>query len=267
MWGFRIVGSLFFIVYGSSPWVLLAFPVVGVYYVKISSYYRSSTRELQRLDSVSKSPIYAAFTEALNGASTIQAMDAAGRFERQQDERFDLNLKPQFLLQAVSNWFAVRLELFSNLVAGLAAIMCVVTSSAEDPRVRAANAGLALTNAPLLSEMMNNFLKQLTILETNMVSVERLHAYAALAPEEPAESTPPAVGWPQRGGIVFRDVVMGYRPGLPDVLQGASFTIEPAEKVGVCGRTASGKSTLLVCLFRLVELRAGEGGNCTEPNL
>ena len=268
---FRIMGSLYFVVYGSSPWILLAFPVVGVYYYKISSYYRSSTRELQRLDSVSKSPVYAAFTESLNGASTIQAMDAVGRFERQQDERFDLNLKPQFLLQAVSNWFAVRLELFSNLIAGLAAIMCVVTSSAEDPRVRAANAGLALTNAPLLSEMMNNFLKQLTILETNMVSVERLHAYAALAPEEPAESTPPAVGWPQRGGIVFRDVVMGYRPGLPDVLQGASFTIEPAEKVGVCGRTASGKSTLLVCLFRLVELRAGyiliDGVNIAEISL
>ena len=99
---FRIMGSLYFVVYGSSPWILLAFPVVGVYYYKISTYYRSSTRELQRLDSVSKSPVYAAFTESLNGASTIQAMDAVGRFERQQDERFDLNLKPQFLLQAIS---------------------------------------------------------------------------------------------------------------------------------------------------------------------
>ena len=166
----------------------------------------------------------------------------------------------------------MRLEFFSNLIAGLAAIMCIVTSSAEDPRTRAAMAGLALTNAPLLTELMNNFLKQLTLLETNMVSVERLQAYAALVPEEPMQSlnqlTRATVGWPQRGGIAFRDVVMGYRPGLPDVLQGASFTIEPAEKVGVCGRTASGKSTLLVCLFRLVELRAGsiliDGVNIAE---
>ena len=166
----------------------------------------------------------------------------------------------------------MRLEFFSNLIAGLAAIMCIVTSSAEDPRTRAAMAGLALTNAPLLTELMNNFLKQLTLLETNMVSVERLQAYAALVPEEPMQSliqlTRATVGWPQRGGIAFRDVVMGYRAGLPDVLQGASFTIEPAEKVGVCGRTASGKSTLLVCLFRLVELRAGsiliDGVNIAE---
>jgi len=255
---FRILCSLYFIVAGSSLWVLAAFPPIGVLYAAASRYFRASTRELQRLESVSKSPIYAAFTEALNGASTIQAMDAIGRFERSQDQRFDTNLKPMFLLQASSAWFAMRLELFSNIIAGFAAVMCVVSTDDDtDPRTRAANAGLALTYAPLLTELMNNFLKQLTFLETQMVSVERLHAYTELVAEEPGNKPLPSVQWPSAGAIEFKDVVMGYRLGLPDVLNGPSFSILGGEKCGVCGRTASGKSTLLVCLFRLVELRGG----------
>ena len=122
---------------------------------------------------------------------------------------------------------------------------------------RAATAGLALTYAPMLTEMMNQFLKQLTEAETQMVSAERIHAYSILPSEEPKAPPPPPADWPHAGAIAFSDVVMGYREGLPDVLKGASFAINAGEKVGVCGRTASGKSTLLVCLFRLVELRGG----------
>ena len=182
--------------------------------------------------------------------------------------------------------------------------MCVITSDGEDGRTRAANAGLALTYAPMLTELMNQFLKQVrpkfwahcmnalptallaprtrrsrrtspclsltlqmysafalytqvTELETQMVSVERLHSYSTLSPEESVAPPPPPPQWPHKGAINFNGVVMGYRVGLPDVLKGASFEVEAGEKVGVCGRTASGKSTLLVCLFRLAELRAG----------
>jgi len=98
------------------------------------------------------------------------------------------------------------------------------------------------------------------MVETQMVSVERLHAYfpQVLAREEKTPLPPmPPVAWPTAGEITFRDVKMGYRPGLPDVLKGASFVIGGGEKAGICGRTASGKSTLLTCLFRLVELRGG----------
>ena len=337
VFGFRILGYIYFIVDGSSAYLLMAFPVIVIAQYFISNYYRASTRELQRLDSVSKSPIYAAFTETLNGVATVQAMDHTARFAAIQDARFDYNLRPQFLLQAVNCWFTTRLELFSNAIAGLSALLIVLTADHEDPRTRAANAGLALTYAPLLTELFNQFLKQvpfdsarpgsrhsprarergthgrtrislalsnscvellcacvlplarppstphvahpcvcppacvrfrtlacrparalasatprsshvvvpgcvflhahhvrrapsslrppsaqLTMVETQMVSVERLHAYfpQVLAREEKTPLPPmPPVAWPTAGEITFRDVKMGYRPGLPDVLK------------------------------------------------
>jgi len=98
------------------------------------------------------------------------------------------------------------------------------------------------------------------MLETNMVSAERLFQYIDLKPEEvvtEATHVDPPPSWPAQGVISFEGCVMGYRDGLPDVLRGASFAVSAGEKVGICGRTGSGKSTLLSCLFRLVELRAG----------
>merc|ERR1719181_977683 len=98
------------------------------------------------------------------------------------------------------------------------------------------------------------------MLETNMVSAERLFQYIDLAPEVTSgaeEENQPPPSWPAVGEVRFEGAVMGYRPGLPDVLRGATFAIHGGEKIGVCGRTGSGKSTLLTCLFRLVELRAG----------
>jgi len=110
----------------------------------------------------------------------------------------------------------------------------------------------------MLTGQVNDTLKSFMMLETQMISVERLFEYADLRSEEvdtPRADPPP--NWPSHGEVVFTDVVMGYRVGLPDVLKGASFTLCGGEKIGVCGRTGSGKSTLLSCLFRLVELRGG----------
>jgi len=115
---FRTVFSLCLVVAGSSPYVLLGLAPVSVGYYHTAKYYRSSARELQRLDSTSKSPLYAAFSEALHGAPTLHAMGAAPRFETQQRARFDYNLQAAFAAQAAACWLAVRLEIFSNAIAG-----------------------------------------------------------------------------------------------------------------------------------------------------
>jgi len=141
------------------------------------------------------------------------------------------------------------------------ALLSVVTYQASDlsgSASRAGMAGLALSYAPTLTDTLNWMLRQFTTLETQMVSVERLTQYGALKAEETSETRATAAKeWPPEGGITFTDVVMRYRAELPDVLTGLSLQIAPREKIGIVGRTGAGKSSILVCLFRLAEIRSG----------
>ena len=253
----------------NSLFILLSLPPLGIAYLYTSSYYRNSAREVQRLESISKSPIYASFQEALNGASSIHAYAANSRFEESNRKNNDYNLRANYISLAANRWLTVRLELYSNILLFLTALLAVLeamqTASLDesDPQVRtaaalrASAAGLALTYAPGLTDTLNFLIRQLTLLETQMVSVERLANYAHLSPEgtEKPLEVPPA--WPTQGAIVFRDVVMGYRAGLPDVLKGMALSIGAGEQIGIVGRTGAGKSSILVCLYRLAELRSG----------
>jgi len=217
---------------------------------------------VQRLDSISRSPIYAAFSEALNGAMVIQAYKANERFEAENRFKVDNNLKANYVSLAANRWLTVRLEFFANLLLFLTALLAVISAlvnmNDSGSATRAAAAGLALTYAPSLTDTLNFLIRQFTTLETQMVSVERLDKYSQLEGEKtspPVLETPPE--WPAEGSIAFQNVRMGYRPGLPDVLKDCSFTIKPGEKIGIAGRTGAGKSSILVALYRLTELREG----------
>ena len=122
-------------------------------------------------------------------------------------------------------------------------------------------AGLALAYAPGLTDQLSFLIRQFTTLETDMVSAERLFNFAQLAPEETAEQrqacAPVEAGWPHAGAITFEGVAMRYREGLKPVLQGLDLSLRAGEKVGLVGRTGAGKSSILVCLYRIVELSAG----------
>lgn len=121
-------------------------------------------------------------------------------------------------------------------------------------------AGLILSYILYVSQFMSMIIRQSAEFENNMSSVERLRHYATEleqeAPAHLAEAGLPDT-WPSQGAIEFRDVVMSYRPGLPAVLKGISFSIRPGEKVGVVGRTGAGKSSMLLTLFRICELTSG----------
>jgi ATP-binding cassette subfamily C (CFTR/MRP) protein 1 len=241
-----------------SPFVLIAIPPLAVFYLMYASYYRNTAREVQRLDSISKSPIYAAFSEALSGATSIQAYSANERFERTNRTRVDYNLRANFISLAANRWLTVRLEFFSNLLLALTAVLAVLTSiDSKDHAAAATMAGLALTYAPGLTDTLSFLIRQFTLLETMMVSVERLFNYS----RKPAESTVGKVAvpseWPSAGAIEFRNVQMRYRTELPDVLKGCTLSVRAGEKIGIVGRTGAGKSSILVALYRLTELRGG----------
>ena len=252
----------------NSLYILLVLPPIALIYARVASYYRHSSRELQRLDSVSKSPIYAAFTEALNGAATIRAFGAADRFTRANHRAFDHNIRAGFVSQAANRWLAVRLEALGNAIVALAAAFAVlgkqnVDASGGNSDVLAGLAGLALAYANTITDYLNWLIRVFTLMETQMVNCERLFEYAKLEPEEPplplgAPPMPtPPVDWPAHGAISFRLVTMAYREGLTPVLNGLSLEIGAREKVGIVGRTGAGKSSMLAALFRLAKLQSG----------
>ena len=252
-----VITNSWFIIFGLAP--------LAVVYYYVARYYRHSSRELQRLDSISKSPIYAAFSEALNGCATIRAFGAASRFGDETCARFDWNVRASFVSAVANRWLGVRLECLGNIIVALSALLAIVTyqlagaSGSVDPAA-AGMAGLTLSYALSLTDFLNWLIRVFTGLETQMVSVERLFHFCELPAEESKEAAsrgaPPAE-WPRQGSIVFDRVKLSYRPELPDVLREMSVTIRPGEKVGIVGRTGAGKSSLLVALFRIVELKAG----------
>jgi ABC-type ATPase involved in cell division len=163
---------------------------------------------------------------------------------------------------AANRWLTVRLEFFSNLLVAATAVLAVVNSLVGSSAAgqRANLAGLALTYAPGLTDTLNFLIRQFTQLETMMVSVERMLSYSGLVAEKAVTASPPqlvAPEWPSNGAIEFRDVCMRYRDHLPDVLKGCSVRIGGGEKMGIVGRTGAGKSSILVALFRMSELRGG----------
>ncbi|KAL3931766.1 MAG: hypothetical protein SGPRY_000991, partial [Prymnesium sp.] len=266
---FNLLGTAALLL-ANSPYIAACMLPLSLLYYYSARYYRHSSRELQRLDSLSKSPLYAAFAEALAGAPTIRATGAVPRFEHGSLTKLDHNLRAGFVSAAANRWLGVRLEAVGNLVVSLSALFAVlsrVLASKDDggDDVKAGLAGLALSYSLSLTDFLNYLIRVFTQLETQMVNVERLFEYSSLLPEEKrggelegweGRRDKLASSWPSRGEIQWKGVVMGYRPELPPVLRGVELRIEGGEKLGVVGRTGAGKSSLLVALFRVCELTA-----------
>ena len=242
----------------STPaFVSLIIPL-GLMYIFIQRYYLYTSRELKRLDSVSRSPIFAHFQESLGGVQTIRAYRQQSRFELENEWRMDSNLRAYFPSISSNRWLAVRLEFIGAIVI-LAAAGFSVVSVANYSGLTSGMVGLAMSYALQITTSLNWIVRQSVEVETNIVSVERVLEYAALpseAPEIIARNRPP-VSWPVNGEVEFRNYSARYREGLDLVLKNISIDIKPHEKIGVVGRTGAGKSSLTLALFRIIEPDTG----------
>ncbi|RLN87100.1 hypothetical protein BBJ28_00022786, partial [Nothophytophthora sp. Chile5] len=256
-----VLVTLATISYVTPVFMVILVPVLIGYYIS-QRYFIKSSRELQRLDSISRSPVFALLSETLDGLPTIRAYRAETQFSTKNEDLLDRNQRAYFLNFAVNCWLALRLEFAGTLIAAFAALTAVLAHS-SDPERGAAFAGLAgvsLTYAFSVTQSLNWSVRMLSQLQTQMVSVERIQNYTTMDTEAELTSVgklPPAKEWPSAGTIEFRDVNLRYRPGLPRVLRNLSLRIHPQEKIGIVGRTGAGKSSLVVALMRLVELDAG----------
>ena len=258
---FSVAGTMI-LIGAVTPWFFLALVPLTAAYVWLQRYYVANARELQRLESISRSPIYAHFSETLAGISTIRAFEEEAQFAAKNAAQLDANVTAYFTGTSANRWLAVRLETLGALVTTASALFAVLARHSSNPAFPAF-AGLSVSTALGITQSLNWLIRSSSDCETQVVSVERISEYAQLPSEEslkaPADGkyvTPPP-GWPQRGAITVNGLRVRYRPTTPYVLHGIDLEIHPAEKIGCAGRTGSGKSSLIAALFRLPDVQEG----------
>lgn len=231
-------------------------PVFAVFFVT-QRYYRRASRHLKRLDNASRSPVFAALGEALDGLPTVRAFGLAGRVTDAFYRKVDANTRCFWHLSVTNRWLGVRLDLLGAVVLLAAALLCVALRDS----LNAALVGLAVTNSFYITVTVNRVVREGIETELQLSSVERLHEYSRVEQEaghgDEAGAEDVLPGWPSAGAVRFSGVRMRYRQDLPPALRDVSFSIEAGQKVGVVGRTGSGKTSLIAALFRTVGLEAG----------
>ncbi|XP_022104006.1 ATP-binding cassette sub-family C member 9-like [Acanthaster planci] len=239
-----------------TPFFILAILPVAVCYVLLQHYYLRTSRELQRLDSITKSPIYAHFSETLSGLSTIRAYKDEERFQKNILDAIDRNVLADLNLNTCNRWLGVRLDFIGGLIvllAGLTSLTVAVTSSTLAPSY----VGLALSYALAASFYLNWFIRTSAMVEMHMNAVERIKYYCEV-PTEHYKGKLPDPSWPEKGAVAMDDISVRYAENLDPVLEGLSLDIKAGQKIGICGRTGSGKSSLTLALFRIVDTFKGK---------
>ncbi|CAA0827331.1 multidrug resistance-associated protein 11 [Striga hermonthica] len=221
-------------------------------YSRLQFYYRSTSRELRRLDSVSRSPIYASFTETLDGSSTIRAFNSTDLFLFRFMKHVGIYQRTSYTEVIASLWLSLRLQLLAAFIVSFVAVMAIVGTHGYIPVNLGTPGlvGLALSYASPIVSLLGSFLTSFTETEKEMVSVERVLQYMDI-PQEKLSGEPLNPNWPLKGEIQFHNVTLRYMPSLPPALSNFSFSIPAGSRVGFVGRTGAGKSSILNVLFRL----------------
>ncbi|CAH8355413.1 unnamed protein product [Eruca vesicaria subsp. sativa] len=220
-------------------------------------YYLASSRELTRLDSITKAPVIHHFSESIAGVMTIRSFKKEPIFRQENVKRVNANLRMDFHNNGSNEWLGFRLELIGSWVLCISALFMVLLPSNI---IKPENVGLSLSYGLSLNSVLFWAIYLSCFVENKMVSVERIKQFTDIPSEatwEIKENRPPPT-WPYKGNIRLDDVKVRYRPNTPLVLKGLTIEIKGGEKVGVVGRTGSGKSTLIQVLFRLVEPSGGK---------
>ncbi|KAM6957261.1 multidrug resistance-associated protein 1 [Aplochiton taeniatus] len=265
---FNVVGSCVVILV-ATPLVAVIIPPLGLLYFFVQRFYVASSRQLKRLESISRSPVYTHFNETLLGTSVIRAFGEQERFIRESDSRVDHNQKAYYPSIVANRWLAVRLEFVGNCIVSFAALFAVMARESLSPGIM----GLSISYALQLTASLTWLVRMSSDLETNIVAVEKVQEYRDTEKEAEwtHEQSNLPQGWPTAGHIDIRDFGLRYREDQELAIRNITVSITGGEKVGIVGRTGAGKSSLTLGLFRIIEAAQGsihiDGVNIAELGL
>ncbi|KAJ7664453.1 P-loop containing nucleoside triphosphate hydrolase protein [Mycena polygramma] len=247
-----LAGQVVFILI-PTPWLALTVPFLGALYWLLLSFYLRTAKQFQSLSSASKSPLYTLFSSTLSGLVTIRALGVEDHFQQQNDLHLDNSQVPFYFRFASICLLRTFLAMISFIIAtGLSALAVGLRHSTN-----ASTLGLALSSLSSMAALLNTLLMNLTGLENAAVALSRIHEIATL----PKEYDPGVLHSDKKsdrsgslgGSVEFQDVYLQYSEDMKPAVKGVSFQITAGQKIGVCGRTGSGKSSLIMALFRAVD--------------
>ncbi|PON96125.1 ATP-binding cassette containing protein [Trema orientale] len=234
--------------------IVAIFSLVASIYVQ--GYYLATARELIRINGTTKAPVTNFVSETSLGAVTIRAFRSVDRFFQNYLKLVDTDASLFYLSNAAIEWLVLRVEALLNLTLFTAAFFLVLLPKGH---VAPGLVGLSLSYALTLTSTQIFLTRWYCNLANYIVSVERIKQFMHIPEEPPAivEGRRPPLSWPTRGRIELHSLKIKYRPNTPLVLKGITCTFKEGTRVGVVGRTGSGKTTLISALFRLVEPTSG----------
>ncbi|CAH1274298.1 ABCC1 [Branchiostoma lanceolatum] len=240
----------------STPLILVVVVPCILLYLFIQRFYVATSRQLKRIESISRSPIYSHFGETVQGTSTIRAYDREQQFFFQNQAKVDENQVAYYPMIVSNRWLALRLEFVGNCIVLFAALFAVIGRETLSPGI----VGLSITYALQITQTLNWMVRMTSELETNIVAVERIKEYAETETEADwvVDDNRPPDNWPSEGKVNFNSYQTRYREGLDLVIKGIDVTIKGGEKIGIVGRTGAGKSSLTLAIFRIIEAAGGD---------
>ncbi|OAQ25700.1 P-loop containing nucleoside triphosphate hydrolase protein [Linnemannia elongata AG-77] len=253
--GFMLLGSVVTVCI-VNPWILIAIPIILAGFIALRSLYMKSSRQVKRIDSTSRSPIYSHLSETLDGLTSVRAFGVANKFMDEHIKTQEDNGRAFFTYLGMARWLGYRLDAVSALFLGATAIACVAVRDSQE----ASRAGLAMSSVISLSGELQWAIRMSVEAAILMVSVERMMEYAQTKPEissrhmnNPDGTSVVPNGWPSTAQVSFSDMSLTYPRGDGPVLKNISLDFRAGEKIGIVGRTGAGKSSMIGALFRLVE--------------
>ncbi|PYI36068.1 P-loop containing nucleoside triphosphate hydrolase protein [Aspergillus indologenus CBS 114.80] len=235
-----------------SPLVIILAVILLIVCLSLALKYLAGAREVKRLESTAKSPVFEHFGSSLAGLVTIRAFSKADIYTGMIYKRINAHAQAWWAMLLFNRWLAFRMSVVGALFATLTAALIVSL-----PSISASLAGFALSFGLLFNTAIGMALRSYADVELSMNATERVIEYSKIELENQGGVEPPAA-WPTEGRLEVQDLVVGYAPDLPPVLKGLSFVVEKNQRVGVVGRTGAGKSSLTLALFRILEAREGK---------
>ncbi|CAG2106288.1 unnamed protein product [Medioppia subpectinata] len=261
---FMMTQSLIIISF-ETPLVLLAIGPIIIVYIVCQRIYISSSRQIKRIESETRSPIISYLSETFNGTASIRAFDADHWFVRQSYRRLDANNQCVYLDSCGEQWLKIRLEFLGSLIVFVSTMSAVIFRDQLSPGL----AALVINYSLNITLILSAFVTYISHTDKAMVTVEKCMELTQ-TPQEAEwynEKTKPADNWPTMGCIEFTDYCTKYREGLDLVLKDIAIDMKGRQRVAIVGRTGAGKSSLALALFRLIEPTAGtvtiDGVDCS----